>query len=85
MIFLESPWPILLIGIAAEAVLAILLLRTGQGKWLLAMLGAGLVVLLGLLVERLVVTDGKLVQQTLDAAVAAVEAGSRSARFGSAT
>ena len=27
VIFLESPWPILLIGIAVEAVLAVMLLR----------------------------------------------------------
>ena len=31
MIFLESPWPILLIGIAVEAVLAVMLLRTRAG------------------------------------------------------
>jgi hypothetical protein len=74
MIFLESPWPILLIGIAVEAVLAILLLRTGQGRWLAAMFGVGLLVLLGLLVEHFVVTDRKAIINTLDAAAAAVEA-----------
>jgi hypothetical protein len=74
MIFVESPWPILLVGIVAETTLAILLLRTGQGKWLWAILGVGLLVLLGLLVERLVVTEREAVQRTLDAAVAAVEA-----------
>jgi hypothetical protein len=74
MIFLESPWPILLVGIAAEAVLAILLLRTGQGRWLGAMLAAGLLVLLGLLTEHFVVTDRKAISNTLDAAAAAVEA-----------
>ena len=73
-IFLESPWPILLIGIAAEAVLAVLLLRTGQGRWLWAMIGAGLLVLAGLLVEHFVVTDRKAIINTLDTAAAAVEA-----------
>ena len=74
MIFLESPWPILLIGIAVEAVLALLLLRTGQGRWLWTMLGVGLLVVLGLLVEHFVVTDRKAIINTLDAAAAAVEA-----------
>jgi hypothetical protein len=73
-IFLESPWPILFIGIAVEAVLAVVLLRTGRGKTLWAMFGIGVFVLLGLLVERFVVTDRKAVIHTLDACVAAVEA-----------
>ena len=33
VIFLESPWPILFIGIAVEAVLAFPLVRTGRGKF----------------------------------------------------
>ena len=74
MIFLESPWPILLVGIAAESLLAILLLRTGQGRWLWAMFAAGLLVLLGLLAEHFVVTDRKAIINTLDTAAAAVEA-----------
>lgn len=74
MIFLESPWPILVIGIAVEAVLAMTLLRTGQGRVLGAMIGVAVFVLLGLLVERLVVTDREAVGDALDAAAAAVEA-----------
>lgn len=74
MILLESPWPVLLIGIAVEAVLAIMLLRTGQGRVLWAMVAAGALTLAGLVVERLVVTDREAVEHTLDAAVAAVEA-----------
>ncbi len=74
MIFLESPWPVLLIGIAVEAVLAVLLLRTGQGRFLWAMLGVAALTLAGLLVERLVVTEREEVTDTLDACVAAVEA-----------
>jgi hypothetical protein len=73
-IFLESPWPILLIGIAAEAALGLALLRTGQGKWLWAMSGVAVVVVAGLLVEHFVVTDRKLIAQTLDTAAAAVQA-----------
>jgi hypothetical protein len=70
-IFVESPWPILFIGIAIEAVLAFLLLRTGLGKYLIAMIGVALLVVAGLIVERLVVTDREAVEQTLDTAVAA--------------
>ena len=74
MIFLESPWPILLIGIAAEAAMGVALLRSGQGKWLWAMLGVGVVVVGGLLAEHFVVTDRKLIARTLDTAAAAVAA-----------
>ena len=74
VIFLESPWPILFIGIAVEAVLAVVLLRTGRGAVLWGMIGAAAFVLLGLLVEWLVVTEREAVEHTLDACVAAVEA-----------
>jgi hypothetical protein len=73
-IFIESPWPWLLLGIAAEAVLAVALLRTQRGSLLWAMLGMGIFVLLGLAAERFIVTDRKAVMQTLDAAVAAAKA-----------
>jgi hypothetical protein len=72
-IFIESPWPILFIGIAVEAVLAFLLLQTGRGKFLIAMIGVAAIVGVGLIVERLVVTDREAVENTLDAAVAAVK------------
>ena len=72
MIFVESPWPILFIGIAVEAVLAFLLLRTGLGKFLIAMIVVAVFVAVGLIVEHFVMTDRKAVTQTLDAAVAAV-------------
>ena len=74
MMFLESPWPILVFGIIAEAVLAVALVRTGRGIYLAAMAGVAIAVLLGVLVERLVVTDRKLVAQTIDGAAAALEA-----------
>ncbi len=72
MIFIESPWPILFIGIAVEAVLAFLLLRTGLGKFLIAMIVVAVLVAVGLVVEHFVITDRKAVARTLDAAVAAV-------------
>lgn len=71
--FVESPWPILVIGIAVEAVLAMMLLRTGQGRLLVAMIVAALLLLLGLVVERFVVTDREAIANTLDTAAAAVE------------
>lgn len=74
VIVLESPWPILFIGIAVEAVLAVVLLRTGRGAVLWGMIGVAAFVLLGLLIEWLVVTEREAVEYTLDACVAAVEA-----------
>ncbi|MGA2034405.1 MAG: hypothetical protein ABSG68_19340 [Thermoguttaceae bacterium] len=74
MIFLESPWPILVFGILAEAILAVALLRSGRGALLWIMLGAAVVVGIGLLVERLVVTDRKRVAATIDGVAAALEA-----------
>ncbi|MBU4271928.1 MAG: hypothetical protein KKE86_16330 [Planctomycetes bacterium] len=71
--FLESPWPVLFIGIAVEAGLAMALLRTGQGKLLWWMLLVGVLTLAGFGIERLVVTDREAVTNTLDAAAAAVE------------
>jgi hypothetical protein len=70
----ESPWPVLFIGIVVEAALGLALLKTGRGKLLWAMIGVGVLTLLGLVVERLVVTDREAVADTLDAAAAAVEA-----------
>jgi hypothetical protein len=72
VILLESPWPILFIGIVVEAVLAVGLMQTGRGKYLVAMIGVAVVVVIGLVVERLVVTDREAVERTLDAAVVAV-------------
>jgi hypothetical protein len=74
MFLLESPWPILFTGIAIEAVLAVVLLRTGRGYVLWAMIGTAIIVLVGLVIERLVVTDREAIENGLDAAVAAAEA-----------
>jgi len=74
MIFLESPWPILILGLVLETILAIALFRTGRGVVLGVMAGVALVVLLGVLIERLTVTDTKRVRQTLMAAAAGFQA-----------
>jgi hypothetical protein len=74
VIFLESPIPILCIGIFVEAALGLILWRTGRGAILWAMAGTMLVVLGGVLLERMVVTERELVEQTIDEAAAALEA-----------
>lgn len=74
---LESPWPILFIGILVEAALAVLFFQTGRGKLLWAILGVAVLLGGGLVVERLVVTDREAVANTIDAAVAAVRANNK--------
>ena len=73
MLFLESPWPILIAGLVLETLLALAVFRTGRGL-LWAMMGVGLVVLLGLAVEHFSVTDTKRIRQTLEAAAAGLVA-----------
>jgi hypothetical protein len=73
-IFLESPVPVICIGVVAEVLLAIILWRTGRGRLLWAMLGVAAFVLLGVLVEWLVVTDREAIKNTLAAGAAALEA-----------
>ena len=74
MLFLESPWPILLLGLAVEVTLAIALIRTGRGALLWAMVGVAIFVLLGIAIERSTITNRKLVTQTLEGAAAALAA-----------
>ncbi|MEN6459136.1 MAG: hypothetical protein ABFC63_09410 [Thermoguttaceae bacterium] len=71
-VFVESPWPWLLIGLALETALAIVLTQTRRGVLLWAMLGVAAFVGGGLIVERLVVTDREAIENTLDATVSAV-------------
>ena len=71
----EDPWLIVALGLLAEALLGVALWRTRRGALLAAM---GVVVVLtglGLLIERLVVTDREAVEDTLRAAAEAVRAG----------
>ena len=76
MLFLESPWPILFVGLVLETGLAVVLFRTGRGLVLGAMAGVALLVLLGVLVERSTVTDTKRIQRTLEEAAAGLLANS---------
>jgi hypothetical protein len=76
MLFLESPWPILIAGLVLEMALAIVLFRTGRGAVAAAMGVLAVLVLLGVLLERWTVTDTKRVQQTLNAAAAGLQTNS---------
>jgi hypothetical protein len=70
----ENPWWIIFIGIIIEAALGMALFRTGRGVLLWAMIGVLAIVLLGVLVEHLVVTETERVEMTLDGLCAALEA-----------
>jgi len=69
---LEEPTPIIFLGVLVEAVLGVVLLRTGRGIWLWAMAAVVLAVLAGLYLESAVVTERERVEAVLEAAVAAV-------------
>ena len=71
---LESPWTVILFGIAAEAVLGIILARTGRGVLIWAMAGVLLLVLALVGLEWLVVTDRERIEATLESAAASVAA-----------
>jgi hypothetical protein len=73
-ILFENPWWIIFIGAIIEAVLGIVLFRTGRGVLLWVMLGVLALTLLGVLIERLVVTERERVEMTLDGITAALEA-----------
>ena len=73
MVFLESPWPIITVGIVLEAILGVLLFTTRRGVLLVAVVGVLALVGLGVLVERLVVTERERVEMTLDEGIAALK------------
>lgn len=68
----ETIWPAVLIGLVLEIVLAVMVVASGRGRLLGAMIGV-LVVTLGLVaVERFVVTEREEVALALDAVAAAL-------------
>jgi hypothetical protein len=73
-IFLESPWPIISIGIVVELVLGIVLWCTGRGRVLWMMLGVLGFALLGFLLQWLVVTDREAINNLLHDCAAAAKA-----------
>jgi hypothetical protein len=70
----ESPWPVLMLGVCIEIVLAIVLVRTGRTVVLAAMVGVLVLTAGMLLVERVVVTRTEEVEDTLAAIGTALEA-----------
>ncbi|MCC6124443.1 MAG: hypothetical protein IT426_05755 [Pirellulales bacterium] len=70
----EDPTAFIFLGIVAEAVLGILLFKTGRGFLLWIMLGVLLFCLAGMIGQRFIITERKRVVQTLDGIVAALEA-----------
>lgn len=70
---LESPWPAVTLGVVAQAVLVIGLIRTRQAKWVFGMIAAAVVTGALVLVERLVVTETEAVQDALDGTARALE------------
>lgn len=74
MFFLESPWPFLFLGIVAEAILALTLVRTKRAVVLAWMAGVAILAGAALAVERWVVTDDEAISATLDTALAAIKA-----------
>ncbi len=71
--FLESPWPVLIVGINVEAILAIALLVTRRGMLLGWMAGAAGAVALAVLLEWAVVTDREAISDAMYDCTAAAE------------
>jgi len=65
LLFLESPVPVLVLGVAVEILLALLLFSTGRGRLLWWMGGVALVTVCGVVLERMVVTDREAVTERL--------------------
>ncbi len=70
---LENPMPIVLFGIVVEAILGGFLVTTRRGVLLVPMAGVFLLVILGVVVERLVVTEKERAEQALYDAAAAIQ------------
>lgn len=71
---LEDPLPYLFVGVAVEAILAVLLVNTRRGAFLIAILCVLAVIVVGVGVERFVVTEREEVELALDELAAALEA-----------
>jgi len=72
--FTEDPLWMIFLGIVVEAVLGVVLFQTRRGVVLWAMIGVALLVLLGLGVEKLIVTEREKVERTIDEITEALEA-----------
>lgn len=70
---LEDPTPIIVFGILAEAILAVILVQTRRGVLLWPIAGVLAAVAIGVIVERLVVTERERVEATIYACARALE------------
>jgi len=76
---LEDPTRLIVAGVALEVILGLILLRTGRGVLLVAIGVVLLVVLAGVGLERVVVTERERVEAVFYAGAAALEANDRQA------
>jgi len=72
----ETAWPGLFVCLLAEVVLGIMLLRTGRGQLLFAMLAVAVLGIVLICIEHFVVTEREEVENTLDDLAAALRANS---------
>ncbi|HEV7221105.1 MAG TPA: hypothetical protein VGN42_00290, partial [Pirellulales bacterium] len=70
----EDPTTLLVAGVLIEALLAVALINSRQTKLAWAMLGVMALMILGLSIERLVVTDYEQIETVLDATAASLAA-----------
>jgi hypothetical protein len=71
--FTEDSTPVLVLGIIAEAMLLLALVKTSRFGLLYAIAGVGIVVGAIVVIEKNTVTDTKLIRGVLDSAAAAAE------------
>ncbi|MCX7428608.1 MAG: hypothetical protein NTW96_23655 [Planctomycetia bacterium] len=71
---LESPMPVLFCGLVVEAILATVFFNNRRVVFLLPMIGVALLMLLGVVIERIVVTPREAVEATIDNLADALEA-----------
>lgn len=71
---LESPLPVLFCGLVVEAILAVMFFNDRRVVWLLPMAGVAVLMLLGVVIERVVVTPREAVEATIDELADALEA-----------
>jgi len=64
--FLESPWPTVMLGLALEAILAIVLVQIRRPTVVALMIGVLAITVGVLVVERIVVTENEDVEDMLD-------------------
>jgi hypothetical protein len=79
---IESPVPVLLAGIVAAAILAILFFNSGRGRYLLFIGGVVLLTIAGLAIEHFVVTEREEVESSLYGLADAMEANNKNAAVG---